>query len=194
MRGRLMKMFTKNQHELILRKYQSNTDAAVEYMEQSGVSISKQTVQYWRKVFLVNTGNQAAADRALREEPGRVLRKPSPDEDVGILPDFNAVYNCILHIPDQHAPYQHPDALRFLQAVKAAFPIDLVVNAGDELDYHALSFHDADPNLDSAGTELEKGKVFMHDLERLFEVQLICGSNHGSMYSARRSTTASRCR
>lgn len=181
MRGKLMKMFTQNQHELILRNHQTDREAAAHYTKESGVEVSAKLVRYWRSVFLVNSGNQAATDRALREEPGRVLRKPSPDEDLGVLPDFEQVYNCILHIPDQHAPYQHPDALRFLKAVKAAFPIDLVVNAGDELDYHALSFHDADPNLDSAGAELERGKLFLHDLEKLFEVQLVCGSNHGSM-------------
>ena len=87
----------------------------------------------------------------------------------------------MLHIPDIHAPYQHPDALAFLKAVKAAFPIDLVVNAGDELDYHALSFHDSDPDLDSAGVELSKGKKFLQELERVFPTMLICSSNHGSM-------------
>ena len=182
MRGKLMKMFTPKQHEFTLQKFQEDGKAAEVYSTMSGVPISKQLVRYWRTVFLVNSGNQAATDRALREEPGRTLRKPSPDEDLGLYPDLSStVYNCILHIPDQHAPYQHPDALRFLTAVKAAFPIDLVVNAGDELDYHALSFHDADPNLDSAGAELEKGKLFLQELEGIFPVQLICGSNHGSM-------------
>lgn len=181
MRGKLAKLFTKAQHEIILTKFQDDEPAALEYTRQSGVDISRQVVRYWRTVVLVNEGNQPKADATLREEPGRKLRKPSPDEDLGTVPDLDHPYQCILHIPDQHAPYQHPDALRFLAAVKEAFPVDLVVNAGDELDYHALSFHDADPNLDSAGAELERGKVFMHSLEKLFPVQLICGSNHGSM-------------
>ncbi len=180
MRGRLAKLFTRLQHETILGKHADNGEAAAAYTELCHTPITRQLVRYWRTVVQVNEGNQPKADAALRDS-GRKLRKPTPDEDIGILPDLEKTYACILHIPDQHAPYQHPDALRFLAAVAAAFPIDLVVNAGDELDYHALSFHDADPNLDSAGAELEKGKQFLSDLGRLFPSQLVCGSNHGSM-------------
>lgn len=181
MRGQLAKLFTRAQHEAILTKNPDNAAAAAAYSAISGgKQITRQLVRYWRTVVLVNEGNQPRADEAIKGAE-RKLRTPSPEDDIGILPDLSRTFQCILHIPDQHAPYQHPDALPFLKAVKAAFPIDLVVNAGDELDYHALSFHDADPNLDSAGTELEKGKVFMGDLERLFPEQLVCSSNHGSM-------------
>jgi hypothetical protein len=69
----------------------------------------------------------------------------------------------------------------FLRAIKESFPIDLVVNLGDELDYHAMSFHDSDPNLESAGTELEMGKVLLRELHKLFPELLLCHSNHGSM-------------
>ena len=84
-------------------------------------------------------------------------------------------------IPDIHAPYQHPDTLPFLRAAKTQFNPDLVVDLGDELDYHAMSFHDSDPNLDSAGVELEKGKEFLNELYGLFPQVLVCHSNHGSM-------------
>lgn len=181
MRGSLAKLFTRHQHELILNKHSDDKDAAAAYTEVAGGKVvSRQVVRYWRTIVLVNQGNQPKADAALRDG-GRKIRTPSPEDDIGQVPDLSRTYQCVLHIPDQHAPYQHPDAVRFLTAVRDAFPIDIVVNAGDELDYHALSFHDADPNLDSAGTELEKAKVFMRDLEGLFPTQLICSSNHGSL-------------
>lgn len=179
MRGQLMRFFTQAQHEVILTKFPDNIEAAAQYSKKCGKIITRQNVSYWRTIFLDNEGNMAAADRALKQD--RKLRVPDADDDIGKLPNFNKVYDCILHIPDQHAPYNHPDMIAFLSAVKKAFPIDLVVNAGDELDMHAMSFHDSDPNLDSAGPELERGKLVMEELHALFPNQLVCSSNHGSM-------------
>lgn len=182
MRGSLMRLWTPEQHAAMLTKHQDNGVAAAKYTKHAnavGKVVTRQNVAYWRTIFLVNEGNMAGADRALKQ--GRKLRKPEPDDDIGALPDLDNVYHCILHIPDQHAPYHHPDMLEFLHAVGKAFPIDLVVNAGDEVDHHAMSFHDSDPNLDSAGTELEKAKPVMERLHAMFPQQLVCSSNHGSM-------------
>lgn len=179
MRGQLMRMFTQVQHEIILKKNPDNKAASLVYSKRCGRAISTQNVSYWRTIFIDNEGNMAAADRSLKGQ--RQVRVPDPDDDIGELPDFDKVYSCILHVPDQHAPYNHPDMIPFLKAVKKAFPIDLVVNAGDELDMHAMSFHDSDPNLDSAGPELERGKLVMEQLHRVFPKMLVCSSNHGSM-------------
>ncbi len=177
MRGSLMRRFTKAQHQTILEG-RTNKEAVDEYA-RCGLDVTRQLVTYWRTIFVDNEGKLATADRALKET--RSIRVPQPDDDIGILPDFNKVYTCILHIPDQHIPYHHPDMLRFLNAVAAAFPIDLVVNAGDELDQHAMSFHDSDPNLDAAGPELERSKPTLLALHDLFPKMLVCSSNHGSM-------------
>lgn len=174
-----MRLATKEQHIDILTNHESDTEASNAYLHLTGKSIGRTTIAYWRKIFIDNAGKLATTDNQLKQ--GRKLRVPQPDDDVGTIPDLNKMYHCILHIPDQHAPYHHKDMIPFLAAVQKAFPIDLVVNAGDELDMHAMSFHDSDPNLDSAGTELEKAKPIMRALWRLFPVQLICHSNHGSM-------------
>lgn len=174
-----MRLFTKLQHVEILNTHPSNVDAAQAYCDIAKRPISPQLVRYWRTIFLDNDGKLATADRALKEE--RVLRNPQPDDDIGDLSFLKDEHLSILVIPDQHAPYQHPDTIPFLAACKKALNPDLVMNLGDELDYHALSFHDSDPNLDSAGAELEKGKVFLRELHRLFPEMLICHSNHGSM-------------
>ena len=188
MRGSLMRLFTPEQHQGVLVATTCNVVAADAYNmllpAGSKIVISRQNVKYWRKLFAENGGNMAKTDRQLKQE--RVLRAPTPvpqgiPEDHGVF-DPNRVYECILHIPDQHAPYQHKDTIPFLKAVAAAFKPDLVVNAGDETDKHAMSFHDSDPNLDSAGAELEKAKLFLSALAAEFPNQLLCDSNHGSMH------------
>lgn len=90
-------------------------------------------------------------------------------------------YKSILCLSDIHAPYAHPDMVRFLKAVKAKYKPDCVVGIGDEVDYHALSFHDSDPDLDSAGTELQKAIKCLRPLYKMFPKVTVIESNHGSM-------------
>lgn len=87
----------------------------------------------------------------------------------------------ILVISDLHCPYQHPDAIDFLAAIKTKYKPTDVVCIGDEIDYHALSFHDSDPDLDSAGAELEKAIIELKKLYKLFPKVHVVESNHGSL-------------
>lgn len=179
MRGPLMRIFTKEQHTAILKRFPDNAQAAIEYSRASGKDVTRQNVRYWRKIFIDNGGNLAGTDRQLKAM--RTFIKPQPDDDIGediYIPDM---CHRILVIPDQHIPYHHPDMFRFLAAVAEKFDPDLVVNLGDEVDSHALSFHDSDPNLDSAGTELEKSLPVLAAMERMFPNTLVCHSNHGSL-------------
>tara|TARA_R110002012_G_scaffold6580_4_gene31347 strand:+ start:964 stop:1662 length:699 start_codon:yes stop_codon:yes gene_type:complete len=89
--------------------------------------------------------------------------------------------NVILFISDLHAPYHHKDSLAFLEAVKNKYKPTRVVNVGDEADNHALSFHNSDPDLDSAGIELKRAKRYIKKLEVLFPKMELVHSNHGSM-------------
>ena len=73
----------------------------------------------------------------------------------------------ILIISDFHAPYNHPDAVAFLGACKKKFKPTDVVCIGDEADFHAMSFHDSDPDLPSAGDELQKAIKELRKLYRL---------------------------
>jgi hypothetical protein len=86
----------------------------------------------------------------------------------------------ILVIGDIHAPFQHPDTIAFLSAVKHKINPDRVVCLGDELDAHAISQHDPDPDGFSAGHELALGLEFMQELYQLFPVVSVCESNHGA--------------
>jgi hypothetical protein len=88
----------------------------------------------------------------------------------------------ILVIPDMHMPYCHPDTWKFLKAVKRKFKPDRVVCLGDEVDNHALSYHESDPDLDSAGPELEKAIKFLKPLYAEFPNCDILESNHTSLF------------
>lgn len=87
----------------------------------------------------------------------------------------------ILLISDQHAPYQHIDMLRFLAAIKKKYKPTLVINGGDEIDAHSMSFHDHDSDLPSAGDELKQATAVLKKLEKMFPNMLLLDSNHGSL-------------
>jgi predicted phosphodiesterase len=87
----------------------------------------------------------------------------------------------ILFISDLHAPYQHKDAIAFLAAIKKKYKPTKVINVGDEVDYHAMSFHASDPDLDSASVELTSAAATMRQLEKIFPKMKLVNSNHGSM-------------
>ena len=90
-------------------------------------------------------------------------------------------YSSVLVISDLHAPWQHPDALEFLFSIKKKIKPDFVLNVGDECDAHALSMHDSDPDLPSAGDELKMAKKVIHDLEKIFPEMTLLHSNHSSL-------------
>lgn len=87
----------------------------------------------------------------------------------------------ILVLSDMHHPYSHPDTVPFLKAVKTKYKPDTVVCIGDEADFHDSSFHDSDPDLDSAGIELQKAIKGLQPIYKLFPKVTVVESNHGSM-------------
>ena len=56
-----------------------------------------------------------------------------------------------------------------------------IIGLGDELDHHAMSFHDSDPDLFSAGDELKFALKYTKQLEEMFPEMTLLDSNHGSM-------------
>lgn len=87
----------------------------------------------------------------------------------------------ILLISDMHIPYHHKDTLEFLAHLKKKYNPTRVICGGDELDKHALSFHDSDPDLASAGDELKASLPVIKEVKKLFPVMDILDSNHGSL-------------
>lgn len=87
----------------------------------------------------------------------------------------------ILIVSDLHAPYEHPDTVAFLRAIKNKYKPTRVILSGDEADFHAISFHDHDPDLDSPSKELEKAIKALKPIYALFPVAEVLESNHGSL-------------
>ena len=91
------------------------------------------------------------------------------------------MHKSILIISDTHIPYHHKDLFPFLKAIKKLYKPTKIVHIGDEVDKHALSFHDSDPDLPSAGDELKISLPIIKELENLFPTMDLLDSNHGSL-------------
>ena len=87
----------------------------------------------------------------------------------------------ILVISDMHIPYHHKDSFAFLKAIKKEFKPDTVVNIGDSLDFHAISMHEHNPDLFSAGHELQQARKYVKELEGIFPEVTEVDSNHSSL-------------
>lgn len=86
-----------------------------------------------------------------------------------------------LIIGDLHAPFMHQDATRFLASVKAKYKPNEVIFMGDEVDAHATSYHEHDPDLPSAGDELKQAVKQLEPLYKMFPNATVIESNHGSL-------------
>lgn len=93
--------------------------------------------------------------------------------------------DAILLISDAHAPYHHPDTIPFLAACADWMSPTRVVNLGDECDQHALGRWPKDPDLPSAGDELELAQQFIGELGDLFPVMDLVSANHTERYMKR---------
>lgn len=115
------------------------------------------------------------------------LRKYTDDTELAVdipnsrFDDSGKDNSVILFISDMHIPYQHKGLFPFLKGLKKRYNPTRVICLGDELDKHALSFHDSDPDLDSAGRELKRSLPVIKELEKLFPEMDLIDSNHGSM-------------
>jgi len=180
----LRKLFTNDEILNALENNGTAVAAAKALGELKNVTVSTPLLGYWKKQLANKTkkgtiiASPAKVNKAIRE--GMKLRDRSINDDLRKAP-FVEDNTRILVIPDQHAPYHHPDTIAFLADVAAAIEPTRIINLGDEVDNHGLSMHDSDPNLDSAGMELSKAKEFLLELANLFPIMDICHSNHGSL-------------
>ena len=90
-------------------------------------------------------------------------------------------YKRVLLLSDLHIPFHHPDSFDFLKALKKKYKPDFILCGGDETDCSALSFHDSNPDMDSAGKELIEAKKHIHELEKIFPKMILLHSNHSSL-------------
>lgn len=86
-----------------------------------------------------------------------------------------------LVIGDLHTPFMHPDAVKFLTALKKKYKPNEIIFMGDEVDAHATSYHEHNPDLPSAGDELKAAIKQLLPLYTLFPKAVVIESNHGSL-------------
>ena len=91
---------------------------------------------------------------------------------------LNKGKHVVLVIPDLQVPYEHPDALAFVEEVQSCYYPDQIVCIGDEVDQMALSRFDPDPDGDGAGPELLKALKKMDKWYAAFPEVKVCTSNH----------------
>ena len=89
-------------------------------------------------------------------------------------------YKKILVISDMHLPYHHKDSIEFLKEINKEYKPDFVLSIGDLLDFHAISMHSHDPDLYSAGHELQQSRIYVKELESICQEMLEVDSNHFS--------------
>tara|TARA_R110000787_G_scaffold12678_5_gene40751 strand:+ start:5683 stop:6408 length:726 start_codon:yes stop_codon:yes gene_type:complete len=89
----------------------------------------------------------------------------------------------ILVIGDLHEPFCLDGYLDFCIEQYDTYNCNQVIFIGDILDSHAMSYHESDPNGDSAGLELEKTIVKVSEWYKAFPVADVCIGNHDRLAS-----------
>jgi hypothetical protein len=87
--------------------------------------------------------------------------------------------NRVLVVSDLQCPFEHEDALEFVNAVKVKYATDRAVFIGDEVDFHAFAGKfPHDPDGKSAGDELSDAELHLKPWYESFPLAEVCLSNH----------------
>lgn len=94
----------------------------------------------------------------------------------------------VLVVGDLHCPVMHPDYPGFLLRIKRKYKCSRVVFIGDVVDWHSMSYHERDPNLHSAGNELNEARAQVAVLRKMFPVADVLTGNHDELPSRQART------
>lgn len=87
----------------------------------------------------------------------------------------------ILVIGDTHLPFTHKRYLDFCKRTEEKYDCGIIVHIGDLVDNHSISFHESDPDGDSAQKEMKSAKRKLKKWYNAFpKVKLVMG-NHDPM-------------
>ena len=84
-------------------------------------------------------------------------------------------------IGDRHAPFTHPDYFKFVYEVFNKFQVNTIVDIGDDTDFHAISYHESDPDGHSAGSELDLARKEHEQWWKAFPEVQGCIGNHSAL-------------
>lgn len=87
----------------------------------------------------------------------------------------------ILWISDLHTPFHHKGAIPFLADLHEEHQFTRIIIGGDEADAQGLNMHGVNPDLPSAGQELDMTKEVLKELYKLFPEADVLESNHTSL-------------
>ena len=94
--------------------------------------------------------------------------------------EYGFLNNSIV-IGDTHEPFTHQNYRAFCVEIANYFRCDRVFHIGDEVDNHAISYHESNPDGMSAGHEFEQAYDAMQLWFRDFPVVDICIGNHSAL-------------
>lgn len=87
----------------------------------------------------------------------------------------------VLVFSDTHGPYQHRNALEFLQDTYATHGCGSVVCAGDLLDFHAMSRFASEPDSPSPELEYQKALEWAASVNKAFPRGVLVMGNHDAI-------------
>tara|TARA_R100000935_G_scaffold36522_1_gene57533 strand:- start:23267 stop:24016 length:750 start_codon:yes stop_codon:yes gene_type:complete len=102
--------------------------------------------------------------------------------------NLNKEERRILVIGDLHLPFTLPGYLDFCKEAYSNWNCNQVIYIGDILDNHAFSYHEADPNGYSAGTELRLAIDMLKEWYKAFPIADVLIGNHDRMASRKAMT------
>jgi predicted phosphodiesterase len=92
-------------------------------------------------------------------------------------------------IGDTHFPFCHPDYLDFCYDVFDKFGCSEIVHIGDEVDNHAISYHESNPDGESAGKESDKAFEDLQKWYKVFPDVKVCIGNHTALHYRKAKTS-----
>lgn len=97
--------------------------------------------------------------------------------------------NNIGIIGDTHEPFCRPGYRDFCYEVFNRFGCGKIVHIGDEVDNHAISYHESNPDGHSAGREAELAQANLDQWYKTFPNVMVCIGNHTALIERQAMTT-----
>lgn len=95
----------------------------------------------------------------------------------------------VLILGDTHEPFCHPLYKNFCYEVANKFQCTEFVHIGDEVDNHAISYHESNPKGESASREADMAQKAMNKWYKTFPNVKVCIGNHSALHK-RKAVTA----
>lgn len=94
----------------------------------------------------------------------------------------------VLCISDLHIPYQHKKAFDHCRRVRDKYKCSVVVNLGDIVDNHSISYHEKEPDYACVGKELDEAYKELVRWKTEFPTVFCCFGNHDSLLKRKAKT------